>query len=278
MVGMSYKVLVPLDGSPEGEVVFGLLQRLSKPLSLDATLLRCYEPPSSLYGLVELEELARLEEAPLRAHLLRELEQQAQKLTGFECRKEVVCGHPAAMIQSAAEQHDLVMISSRGRGGFEGWLLGSVTTKVVRTSSKPVLVVGGRLPETLSRFLVCLDGSEASERALDWALELASAVGASLVLYRFFPHATSLESYQASSQEAEEYLAEIASRHQALVSQTVVKQTDGPGYIAELADELQADIVFLGSRGQRSRAARWLLGSVAEDLVHHASCPVMVVP
>lgn len=275
---MNYNVLVPLDGSRDGESVFPLLRVLSEELTLQLTLLRCYEPPSAIYGLVELEELARFEEGPLREKLHAKLERQAEQLSGLEVTLEVASGHPAATIVGAAGAHDLVVMSSRGRGGFEGWLLGGVTTKVIRTSPKPVLVMAGKLPSKLETFLVCADGSEASERAVVWAVEFANAVGAKLVLYRFFPEAPTVEAFQAKKVQAESYLQGIADRHGDLVAQTVVRQTDGPGYIAELAEELHADLVFLGGQGQRGPVSRWLWGSVTEELVHHASCPVMVVP
>jgi nucleotide-binding universal stress UspA family protein len=169
-------------------------------------------------------------------------------------------------------------MSSLGLSGLEGWFLGSVTTRVVRSSPKPVLVVGGREISELALFLVALDGSETAERALDWALELAGLFGAKIVLYRFTGRSSAPLDAMAERQAAEDYLAKFAAAHGDRIHSTLVRQTDGPGYIAELATELGADVVFLGSRGRRSASTRWLLGSVAEDLVHHASCPVMVVP
>jgi nucleotide-binding universal stress UspA family protein len=181
------------------------------------------------------------------------------------------------MIVARAREHHLVVMASQGQGGFAGWLLGSVTTQVVRSTDRPIVVVGGRQVDRLRTFLVALDGSEPAERALDWALELASGLGGRVILYRFLPRA-SLASFEEERREAEAYLHSIVKAHGDRISDTVLRQTDGPGYIAELARELDADLVFLGSRGKRSSAARWLLGSVAEDLIHHASCPVMVVP
>jgi nucleotide-binding universal stress UspA family protein len=47
--------------------------------------------------------------------------------------------------------------------------------------------------------------------------------------------------------------------------------------ITQLAAELQADLIVVGTHG-RQGLARWLLGSVAEGVVRHASCPVLVIP
>lgn len=47
--------------------------------------------------------------------------------------------------------------------------------------------------------------------------------------------------------------------------------------ITGLARDLQADIILVGTHGRRG-LARWLLGSVAEGILRHASCPVFVIP
>ncbi len=53
---------------------------------------------------------------------------------------------------------------------------------------------------------------------------------------------------------------------------------DNPGFsLVDLATQLEADLLVVGSHG-RQGVARWLLGSVAEAVVRHASCPVLVVP
>jgi nucleotide-binding universal stress UspA family protein len=277
---MNYKILVPLDGSRQSETVLPFLRLLAAKTELTVELLRCFEPPAAIYGLADFEELAwdPLNDPKLESLMRGYLETQKKQLEGTECNLRVERGYPAATIVSRAEAHDLVVMASRGQGGFAGWLLGSVTTKVVRSNSKPVLVVGGREVDKLETFLVAMDGSEAAERALDWALELASGLGAKIILYRFLPRASSVASFESEKQEAESYLARLAEAHGRFILKTIIRQTDGPGYIAELATEFDADLVLLGSRGQRGSATRWLLGSVAEELIHHASCPVMVVP
>ena len=274
---MNYKILVPLDGSRQSETVLPFLRLLASKTGIAVELLRCFEPPARIYGLADLE--GQVSEPPHLESLLHDyLKTQRSQLEGIDCSLLVECGYPAAAITARAEAHDLVVMASRGQGGFEGWLLGSVTTKVVRSNRKPVLIVGGSEVSKLETFLVAVDGSAAAERALDWALELASGLGAKIILYRFLPRASSVASFEAQKLEAESYLAKLAEAHGSYILKTVFRQTDGPGYIAELATEMEVDLVLMGSRGQRSPATRWLLGSVTEDLIHHASCPVMVVP
>jgi nucleotide-binding universal stress UspA family protein len=60
--------------------------------------------------------------------------------------QRVVMGHPTQVLLDATADADLVVVGSRGRGGFTGMLLGSVSHSVVSQAACPVVVV--RLPET----------------------------------------------------------------------------------------------------------------------------------
>jgi nucleotide-binding universal stress UspA family protein len=55
--------------------------------------------------------------------------------------QEVVEGHPAQVLVTASEGADLLVVGSRGHGGFVGMLLGSVSQHVAAHASCPVLVV-----------------------------------------------------------------------------------------------------------------------------------------
>jgi hypothetical protein len=78
----------------------------------------------------------------------------------------VIDGDPAGVIVDTAEAQDvdLIVMSTHGRGGLARWWLGSVTEKVLR-ATRPILIVSSdRLP---TRTLVTLDGSTAAEAALE---------------------------------------------------------------------------------------------------------------
>lgn len=277
---MKYSILAPLDGSPRSERVYPFLRLLSEHAQIQLELLRCYEPPATIYGLAELDDLLpeALGERQIQTQVEAYLSAQPAQLPGIACQTRAERGHPASRIVDRAAHHDLVVMSTQGLGGLEGWLIGSVTTKVVRTSPRPVIVLGAQQPERLAKFLVAVDGSEAAERALDWALDWASLMNAELTLYRFFGRADTPQEFLEHQQQAEAYLRDLQSRHGSRITRVLARQTDGASYLAELAAELQSDMIFLGARGQRSNLVRWLLGSVAEEAVHHPACPLMVVP
>lgn len=60
---------------------------------------------------------------------------------GVEVDSRVVEGHPGEVLISMGEEADMIVVGSRGRGGFVGVLLGSVTTNVVNHATCPVVVV-----------------------------------------------------------------------------------------------------------------------------------------
>lgn len=75
----------------------------------------------------------------LQNEALKEVGSGAVPVTG-----DVVQGHPATVLLKAAEDADLLVVGSRGFGGFTGLLLGSVSTQVLHHSPCPVLVVRTR--------------------------------------------------------------------------------------------------------------------------------------
>lgn len=83
---------------------------------------------------------------------------------------------------------DLIVMGTHGLSGFERLLLGSVTEKVLRKAPCPVLTVprlatGGTARAVIFKTIVCaVDFSEASRRALDYALSLAQEAGGRLLL------------------------------------------------------------------------------------------------
>ena len=134
---------------------------------------------------------------------------------------------------------------------------------------------------------VGVDGSDHSLRALDWALREAQIRNAPLTVITVNPAVVShwgAVSYPEGREEQEQARQEVqAAVDKALAGlagtppQITVKVTPGSPAPELLEAAQDADMVVVGSRGSGG-FARLMLGSVSTQVVHHATCPVVVVP
>jgi nucleotide-binding universal stress UspA family protein len=136
----------------------------------------------------------------------------------------------------------------------------------------------------MKRIVVGVDGSEPSERALRWAVEEAAAHGADLVaVHAWNEQAVASSSFGAVAVDPtvyQEAAREVLDGILAGVGGDVRiegKLLEGGASRAILEEARTADLVVVGTRG-RGGFAGLLLGSVSHQVVHHATCPVVVVP
>jgi nucleotide-binding universal stress UspA family protein len=141
------------------------------------------------------------------------------------------------------------------------------------------------------KILAPLDGSAWAEQALPYALWLSQQSGAQLILVRLVPSAvipppkysiadaeTWLISQAQQKQEAERYLAEVVGRPELRALRPHHLVLEGPigATLVRAVEQLAVDAVVLATRGRRG-LVRWVLGSVADHVVKHASVPVLLV-
>lgn len=118
--------------------------------------------------------------------------------------------------------------------------------------------------------LVPVDGSALSESALPHALGLASRAEAQLEL--IFVRESPLEGVEWPS-ALEESLQALAARVKARLH---MARGNPAEEILNRAESIQADLVVMGTHGRRG-ISRWLIGSVADKVMRHAVCPVLLV-
>ncbi len=137
------RILCGVDGSEGAQRA--LRWAVAEAARRDATLVLVHAwelPPVVAYPFAAgpMFETAALEDA---AHkVMRDAVSQARAIDAdVALESAVVHGPPATVLLQAAEKADLVVVGSRGRGGFAGLLLGSVSQQVVHHSPCPVVVV-----------------------------------------------------------------------------------------------------------------------------------------
>ena len=142
---------------------------------------------------------------------------------------------------------------------------------------------------SISKIVVATDFSDASDRAVDYALSLAETMNAELVLVHAyglplygFPDGVLLPSPEVAAnisdvaQEALGRTLEKAKRRYARVT-SVLRDGDAREEVEAVARDIGADLIVTGSRG-RGAFKRWVLGSVAEQIVRTSKIPVLTVP
>lgn len=201
------------------------------------------------------------------------------------------------LAQASSRQADLVVLGSHGRSGFQHLLLGSVTERILRKATVPVLVVpkhAGRddVPPVMPfRRIVCpVDFSNASLHALEVALGLAEEADARLTVLHVIEMPPELHDMQdVLTREVNDIRAEAEARAlqrlRALVPdhareychvQTDVAEGSAHREIVRASLEHEADLIVMGVHG-RGAVDLKLFGSNTHAVLKQAHCPVLSV-
>jgi len=213
----------------------------------------------------------------------------------------------ARLVGSSGRQYDLLAIGAHGLGRQQLSQLGGVAARVLRGVEKDVLVVRDQQPLTGGRFLVCVDGSSYSYKAMKAALELAHEFGASLYVcsafdveyhHVVFHNIKDVLSYQASKvfkfEEQEELHNNIIDKGLLKLCQANLKRAEvmaqqfpdvplktqiliGKPFqvIMQWAEEIKPSLLVIGRHGAH-RIEETELGSQSENLVRLAPCSVLL--
>ena len=228
-------------------------------------------------------------------HLERILERAAEHARRIApdivTTKKAYDGLPSADLIGASQGADLLVVGTRGRGGFRGLLLGSVGRQCVHQAACPVVVVrpagehAAPVPHApTGRIVVGVDGMPSSLAALDWAAYEAALCSGTVEavttweLPNFSGAPVVIPSGYDPGADAQKMLndavATARSAHPDVVFLTTVVQGHPAASLVALSHE--ADMLAVGSRGH-GEFADMVLGSVSEHCVVHAHCPVLVI-
>ncbi|MCX5741536.1 MAG: universal stress protein [Proteobacteria bacterium] len=243
-----------------------------------------------------LEQLGRVS-AAVRAAETRGLAAKVAELAALGLAVEIVSrsGPPGEVLAAvAAERHaKLIVVGTHGATGISRMLLGSVAAETVRHAPCDVLVVrGAPVRAAFSRPLVAMDFSAAASRALvhtpdlviegvtvellhAWQLPAGSWGASFLGLQSHFPWSTVRDAVLASAQAQ---VDKLVVKHAQLSRPMHVTLVQGPPAttICTTAETAGHDLIVVGTNGHRG-FRRLLLGSVADAVIRHAPCSVLIV-
>jgi nucleotide-binding universal stress UspA family protein len=265
-------MVVPLDGSAFAERAIRPACSIAARLDHARVLLVSCAPDDIDATQHELDD---------RARLYSEVVEIETRIVGT--------GDPAEVLLAiaATEPDGMLCMATRGKGPIRAAVLGSVSTHVVCRSTQPLVLVGPQcrttlLPTERGRLLMCSDGSELSDSIipvvatwcdrLEFEPWLTEVVGPDED-----PEPAHQPHVNREVEAAEAHLATLAARLQTSTSHVRTKVLHGaPGRsIPWLAERLPAALIAMATHG-RGGLTRLTMGSVANEVVRHAPCPVLI--
>lgn len=218
----------------------------------------------------------------VRAQRARDLlaamnERARSRRSGIAVSEEEVEDAPATVLVSASRDAEMVVLGSLGLGTTAGFTAGSVGQEVAAGAHGPVVLVRGSAPQRGGRVVVGVDLRSAGEEPLRFAFDFAARRSVPLRVVHTW-HLTPLHPHKEEGTEAaREALSEAVRPHRERFPNVEVEVEARAGRAAvHLAEEAAgAGIVVVG---RRTAARGNHLGATAHAMIHHAACPVAVVP
>jgi nucleotide-binding universal stress UspA family protein len=222
---------------------------------------------------------------PAGADLLRE------RHPGMRVESKLITGPAGQSLAEVARDAELLVLGNRGRGGFTGLLLGSVSIRALNSASCPTMIVRGTTREPLHTIILALDIVDPAQELLVLAFEEASRRGARLRVLNAcdfdWRPADRMETGDEVDHAEAQAMADLRNAIEELLGP---RRTEYPGVRLE-AEVIQgtpgavlteatkhADLIVTGAHRRGDAHSGMRLGPVTQTLLHHADCPVVVVP
>jgi nucleotide-binding universal stress UspA family protein len=297
--GKTMRVLVAIDGSAPAGLAVELATNIGWPAGSEILVAEAIESETALFGgplpALAVDHADRIE-GEMRAAAQRTVDEACRHVARPEISVNgvVLSGRPATAIVDRARGMfaDLIVLGSRGHGTIESMLLGSVSAEVVDHAPAPVLVA--RSPR-FERVVLAWDGSSCASRAAEllrsWPIfarsqvRVVSVADIEPVWWTGFPtpgaaeaSAMYLDTAEATRLHYDKMAREMADRLRfaGLAADAERRDGDAATELISAAAACNADLIVMGTHG-RTGLARLVIGSVARNVVHHASCSVLIV-
>jgi nucleotide-binding universal stress UspA family protein len=274
------KILVCTDGSPDSEGAITAALQLAQTTGSTIFLLEVlyylagYElqSPETLTPPVVNLELMEAQEAGAKERLAAWKEKATSVGVTLEPRIRISSSAYEGILEEAGEiQPDLIIMGRHGYTGLARLLMGSVTARVIGHSPCNVLVVPQGVTLSFQRLLIASDGSPYGQAAWTEALSLAQRMASALI-------GVSVAATDGDIPGATKVIRtlELEAEKQGISLDTMIPMGRPEEGIVKAAEFKQASLIILGSHGGTG-LKRLLMGSVAERVIGHTPCAVLVV-
>ncbi|WP_042365665.1 universal stress protein [Streptacidiphilus neutrinimicus] len=292
--GGSGRVVVGMDGTLESRHAAAWAMDEAARRKVAVEFVHAYEYPPPLLpfydSATELGEDHLREVA--RAAMSRAVTDASAGERGVHVSGEVRDGVPIEVLLDAAREACLLVVATRGTGALGELVVGSTGTALAGQAACPVVIVPAPketgAPSAPGPVVVGVDGSPHGEAALRRAMEEASLHGRSVVAVHAWHAMPGGLSATAAAQQRRFRADEVS--HELLVSEALAGEGQRFPEVAVKTQVVQdhpvralldaareASLVVVGARGTGGYPGL-ALGSVALGVLHHATCPVCVVP
>lgn len=285
-------ILVGVDGSREALQAAEWAGVRAKINNAQLQIVCAYALPS--YTAASMESgFAVIDNDAIRASAQTVVEEALTHLAklGYHAEGRVEPGDPTAVLVQLSQQADLIVVGTRGTGGFADRLLGATSSALPAYSRCPVVVVPGRDTDQqftpVKKIVIGVDGSSRSRKSLRRAIEEASLWGAQLTAVDAVPMASSagVLAWLPATVDRESILRDVRNELKAICKaesagsgvEIHAHALDGNPAVLLTEFSTAVELVVVGTRG-RGGFAGVLMGSTSQSVLAHSTCPVLVVP
>jgi nucleotide-binding universal stress UspA family protein len=284
------RILCPVDFSEFSATAYEYAYSLSRQYKAKLFVLHVMEPVVSVYrGILVpslVEEIYSRQDSDAREQIRKLESTYAGKGVASEVVIQVGLVADSILSFVKARDVDLVVVGTHGRRGLDRLMMGSVAERVLRRATCPVLAVRERVstfvspgsvhePVRLQKLLCCVDFSETSPRALEYAFSLALQYQAEITLLHVVEKSELHADEQNQALSCIEDLIPVEARNWATLV-PVVRAGKPYERIIEHATQAHTDLIVMGVRG-RNALDLALFGSTTHRVIQLGPCPVLVV-
>lgn len=286
-------VTVGVDGSEQSLNALQFAAQEASNHDLSLNIVTAYSIPVFAASSMDAG-YASMDDEAFRASALETVQDAASHIkqfvdNGLTVRTFVESGDAAGVLLDFAEEADLMVVGRRGRGGFMGRLLGSVSTAIPAHAKCPTIVVPLTAKDrtnTKDVIVVGVDGSDRARLAVLKAAERALAENATLRVVCAIPPLGGSLAWVPATVDQEAVFREV--REQLSAGERWLKSyypdlkfesdvIEGAPVEVLIDESRTAKLLVTGSRG-RGGFTGMLLGSTSQGVLFHAQGPVMVIP